>query len=175
MSELAASLRERAKNQIQRKKRKRKDPRFLRAMGKLVAAKLLPKNVDDILSYSGRVDIRDLLWTGELEPIAYELLPAIVLKKPGLFAGLDRIPDDLDEVVRAIRRGEATAPFRGIPASDYLPWVVKIGHKGKHPTLLKSFRMTQEDIALLRELKAKLGTSETDVIRRALRVLANRA
>ncbi len=172
MSELATSLRDRAKKQIQRNKRKRKDPRFLRAMGKLVGAKLLTSNVEEVLSYSGQVTFADLLWAGKIEPRIVELMPAIVLKKPGLFKGTDDLPDDLHAIVRAIRRGEATESFRGVPASDYLPWVAKIGHKGKQPTLLKSFRMTQEDIVLLRELKAKLGTSETEVIRRALRLLA---
>ncbi|MBL4634591.1 MAG: hypothetical protein JKY56_12000 [Kofleriaceae bacterium] len=172
MSELAASLRNRAKKQIQGRKRKRKDPRFLRVMGKLVGAKLLTTNVEGISSYSGQVKFTDLLRAGQIEPRIFELLPAIVLKKPGLFTGTDDLPDDLHAIVRAIRRGEAVEAFRGVPASDYLPWVVKIGHKGKQPTLLKSFRMTQEDIVLLRELKTKLATSETEVIRRALRVLA---
>lgn len=151
--------------------RKRKDERFVRAMGKLVAAKLIETNMEAIVAVRGAVHIDDALWAGTVEPRIFELLPAIVLKKPSLFEGSDALPEDLAQIVRAIRHGEATEPFRGIPAAGYLPWVARIGHKGKTPALLKSFRMRQDDIALLRRLKEELATTETDVVRRALRAL----
>jgi len=164
-------LQARAKNKRASIRRKRRDPRFLRAMGKLVAAKLLQTNIESIVPVHAPVELSDALWAGAIEPRIYELLPAILLKKPSLFVGTDALPKDVADTVYAIRHGQATQPFRQIPASSYLPWVERIGHKGVSPSLLKSFRMKQEDLALLRHLRDTLATSETDVIRRALRAL----
>ncbi len=164
-------LQARAKRKRAKLLRQRRDPRYKRAMGKLVAAKLLQTQGFDVAPFRGEVDISDALWAGAVEPRVLELLPAIILKKPGLFLCDGGVPEDLQAVAHAIRRGEASEPFRGVPASQYLPWVQRIGHRGKSPTLLKSFRLQQDDLALLRSLSAELGTSEVGVLRKALRAL----
>ncbi len=167
----ADALQARAKKKRNAILRRRRDPRYLRAMGKLVAAKLLQTQGTNIVPYEGDVHIEDALWAGAIEPRIFELLPAIVLKKPAMFLCDDELPSDLREVTHAIRRGVATEAFRGVPAPKYLAWVERIGHRGKSPTLLKSFRLQQQDLTLLRALKDALGTSEVDVVRRALRAL----
>jgi hypothetical protein len=167
----AEELKERAKKRARANRRRRKKPGFERVMGRLIAAGFLRANEGYAQKYHGKVTLADALQAGELEPRVFELLPAIVLKKPAFFEETDEMPDDLAHVLQAIRRGEATEPFRGIPAPDYLAWVPRIGHKGKVPTLPKTFRFRQDDLTLLRDLAGELATTETDVIRRGLKAL----
>lgn len=167
-----AELQKRAKKKARQYRRKRRDPRFTRVMGRLVAAGYLRTNIAEVEAYRGKIALEDALWAGTLEPRIYELLPAIVIKKPGFFDGAGDLPEDLAAVVRAIRRGRATEEFRGIPARDYLAWVPRVGHRNKQPTLAKTFRFRQQDVELLRRLADALGASEPDVIIRGLRSLA---
>ena len=168
----AAELQKRARKKARHYRRKRKDPRFVRVMGRLVAAGYLRTNLAEVQAYSGKVSLDDALWAGSVEPRIYELLPAIVIKRPGFFDGASALPADLAEIVRGIRRGQATEDFRGISPRDYLAWVPRVGHRNKHPTLAKTFRFRRQDAVLLRTLADMLGVSETDVIRRGLRSLA---
>ena len=168
----AATLKERAQKRARANERKRKDPRFERVMGKLIAAGYLRTNAVHQEKYQGRITLSDALWAGAIEPRIHELVPAIVLKKPAFFDKIEDMPEDLVDILHAIRHGVATQDFRGIPAKDYLAWVPRIGQKGKEPTLPKTFRFRQDEVALLRSLASALGTTETDVVRRSLRALA---
>ncbi len=168
----AAELKKRAQGRARTIRSARRDTRYERVMGRLIAAKWLRTNVDTLEKHHGKVSLEEALWAGQLEPRIFELVPAIVLKKPAFFAASDELPEDLARIVRAIRRGKATEEFRGIPAANYLAWIPRIGHRGKEPTLPKSFRMRQQDLALLRKLAGELGTTETDVMRRGLKALA---
>jgi len=168
----AAELKQQAKKRARANQRRRKNPRFGRVLGRLISAGYLRANVEYEAKFQGRVSLADALWAGDLEPRIYEILPAIVLKKPAFFDATEKMPDDLATVLREIRHGVATKPFRGIPAKDYLAWVPRIGHKNKEPTLSKTFRFRQEELSLIRRLASDLQTTETDVIRRALKSLA---
>ena len=55
-----------------------------------------------------------------------------------------------------------------MPADKYTYWLDKIGQDGKQPSVLKSFRFKQEDLALLKGLKERHRLSEVDIIRLAL-------
>ena len=163
-------LQRRARRRLTRIERGRKDPRFLRVLGRFVDEGLLIVN-DDVDPFRGRLAIDDVLFAAELEPRLLELLPALVVKRPGLFLEGSTLPEDLDRVVAELRRGRVPEAFRGIPGSDVQRWLARVGRRGKVPALLKSFRFTPEDLRLLEHLAAKLGLSQTDVIRRGLRAL----
>ncbi len=164
-------LQRRAKARLARDKRARRTPRFRRAIGRLVAAKLLETNVA-VDVHRKPVPLGDFLWAGQHEPRILELLPAIVVKRPSLLAKPIELPDDLKEVTRAIRHGVDYPVFREVPPHKYLHWIDKVGHRGRTPSLVKNFRLRREDVARLRRLKEILpAKSETDVIRLALQTL----
>ena len=167
----AEGLRARAKRLQTRIARGRRDPRYRCVIGRLKAARLLATNYE-VPDFRGRITVADALWAGELEPRVLELLPALVVKKPSLFVDPTNLPEDLANAVRSLRRNQAPEAFRGIPGSDILKWLPRVGHRGKTPSRLKCFRLTAEDLSLLEELSRERGLSETDTVRQGLRALA---
>ena len=172
MNDIAA-LRVRAKRRYAQIERARRDPRFLRVMGRFKAARLLSTNYD-VPDHREPITIEDALWAGEFEPRILEILPAAMIKKPSLFVLPPKLPRDLSDAIRQLRRSETPGTFRGIPGPDVAKWLPRVGHRGKTPSRLKSFRFTEEDRKLLEDLARDRGRSETDTIRHALRALAGR-
>jgi hypothetical protein len=119
----------------------------------------------------GSVALSDVLWAGRHEPRFFELVPAVLIKKPSLVHVDTDIPADLGRVLAALRKNETPPDFRGLPGSDLLRWVPRIGHRNKTPTRAKTFRLRQQDVKLLKELALKLDATETDVVRAGLRAL----
>ena len=68
-----------------------------------MAAGLLQTN-EPVVRHREPLRVADVLWAGEVEPRLLELLPALLVKKPGLFVDARELPDDLDAAVRALRR-----------------------------------------------------------------------
>jgi len=168
----AEQLRRRAARRYREIRKRRSDRRFLRAVGKLMAAGLLQASFAGAKHYRGPVRLADALWAGEVEQRILELLPAVVVKLPKLFVLPDELPDDLVRTVRAIRLGRDHPQFRGVDPAGYLPWVERVGTRGKAPSTLRSFRLRPDDLARLHRLKQALpAPSETEVIRIALRLL----
>ena len=152
--------------------RKHRDPRFRKAMGRFVAEGLLQTNVEGIRPHEKPVPLDDALWAGGVEPRIMELLPAVLVKKPSLLRLPRELPDDVAEVMHAIRHGKAAPSFRGVSPEQYLPWVTVVGRKGKSPSVLKSFRFRHEDVLRLSRLRENLpARSDTAVIRMALELL----
>ncbi len=123
--------------------------------------------------YLGRPDLPDVIWAGRIEPRIYELLPAILLKRPRLIR-TTVLPDPIKQILQDIRKGHPTKPFYGIPAAQYMQWVTEIGHKHKSPTLLKTFRFQQNDIKLLKTITEKSGITEIEAIRKGLKLLSGK-
>ncbi len=167
---MARELVERARSRYAKIERRRRDPRYRRVMGRFVAAGLLSTN-DRTTPHRAAVSVTDALWAGELEPRILELLPALLFKKPAFFADKAALPEDLANVVRALRRGEVPAEFRGIPGADLARWLPRLGRSGTVPSRLRSFRFSADDSRLLVQLSRELGTTEVAVLRRALREL----
>ena len=166
------SIQERAKAALADIEAGRQDPRFRRTIARLVQAGLLSTNLSDLPPARGRLRLADALFAGTVEPRVYELLPALVLKRPRLLALPKTLPADLADVVERIRYGRPLPDFRGVPAELYLPWVDRLGRSGRGPSIMRSFRLRPEDLARLRELQVALGAdSETEVLRRALAAL----
>lgn len=171
MTLTAAQIQARARRRLARIERGRRDPRFRRVVGKLQAMGLLFTNFE-VETGKKPLRVADALWAGELEPRVLELLPALVIKAPATFEDVGQLPSDLDQVVRALRRGETPDGFRGIPGQALARWLPRVGRKEKLPSRMKVFRLKHEDLRLLRQLSRSLGLTEADVVRRGLRALA---
>jgi hypothetical protein len=165
-----ASLVERARARHAKIQRQRRDPRYRRVLGRFVSAGLLSTN-EPTKPYGGPIRVADALWAGELEPRILELLPALLIKKPSFFEGRAELPDDLAQVVRSLRRAEVPMEFRGISGPDLARWLPRLGRSGAAPSRLRCFRFSAEESRLLSQLSRELGTTETAVLRRALREL----
>ncbi len=153
--------------------RARRDPRYRRALGRYLAAGVLA-TTEDVTPYRYPIAIADALWAGRVEPRILELLPALIVKRPSLFIDLEPMPDDLLAAVGALRKNQRPDAFRGIPGAALLRWLPAVGHKNKLPTQLRSFRLRVEDLDLLDRLAESQKSSRTQVLRRALRELADR-
>ena len=165
-------LQARAIKRHQAKRRKQRDPRFRAAMGRFVAEGLLETNIEGIVPRRRPVPLGDALWAGTVEPRIMELLPAVLVKKPRLLRLPKDLPDDVAEVMHAIRHGKPAPIFRGVPPEQYLPWVTRVGRKGLSPSVLKSFRFRHDDVLRLARLRKSLpARSDTEVIRMALELL----
>lgn len=168
-----AELQARAKRKYARVLQRRRDPRYKRVLGRLASAGLLITN-EKVRPYTKPVRLTDALFAGEIEPRVFELLPALVIKKPSLFLEVRKLPPDLAAAVRALRRNETPEAFRGIPGADLMKWLPRVGHRHKLPSRLKSFRFSPADAELLKRVSLALGLSETETLRRGLRLLAER-
>lgn len=160
----------RARKKVQELRARRLDRRYQAVMGRFVREGLLVVN-HPVAENAEPVAIADVLWAGEVEPRLLELLPALIVKRPGLFSDVTPLPADLAGAVAELRRDREPPTFRGIPGRDVHRWLTRVGRKGKVPARLKAFRFTPEDQRLLEHLAEKLGATETEVIRRGLRAL----
>lgn len=167
----AKELQSRARRRFATIARKRADPRYQRVLGRLIAAGLL-STTDTVKPYRAPLAMRDVLWAAETEPRIFELLPALIVKRPALFRSTDDLPEDLKAAVAALRRNRTPEPFHGIPGAALQQWVSRVGRKNKLPSQLRSFRLQVSDVELLERLSAAWAISQTAVIRRALREVA---
>ena len=168
----ADELQRRAKRRMGQLDRRRRDPRYRRVLGRLVGLGLLTSN-EAVPKTRAPIDVTDALWAAELEPRIAELLPALVVRRPALFVDALALPDDLAQVVAALRRNEVPPDFRGVPGEKLHRWLGSVGRKGELPSRLKAFRLQPSDLALLTRLRDEFGITETAVLRRALRALAS--
>ena len=165
-----------ARKRHQALRRKQRDPRFKSVMGRFVAAKLLTTNIEGIRPHDRPVPLEDALWAGTVEPRIMELLPAVLVKKQGLLRLPKDLPEDVAEIMHAIRHGKQPPSFRGVAPDQYLPWVTEVGRKGRSPSVLKSFRFKREDVLRLARLRKSLpARSDTEVVRLALQLLESKA
>ncbi|MBP6218194.1 MAG: hypothetical protein KA436_06385 [Oligoflexales bacterium] len=158
-----------AKKKYEKLKKNQESQRFKLIMGRMVASKLFRPH-QDIKPFYGKIKIQDALWAGSIESRITEVLPALVLKRPSLFEGLEDCPADLVKILHDIKKNQATETFRGVPPKNYLQWIPLAGHKGISPTYLKSFRFHQEDLESLKVIKTH-GFSEVEAVREGLRIL----
>ena len=150
--------------------RARRDPRYQAVVGAFLHAGLL-RGTGEVPAAKARVRVKDVMWAGKIEPRLLELLPAVLIKKPGLVLP-DELPADLNEVVAALRKNLEPGDFRGVSGKKIAEWLPRVGHRNKLPTQLKTFRLRKDDIDLLKSLARERSLSETDVVRAALRALS---
>ena len=170
MATVREKLIERAQKEAKRLQKLRRDPRYLRTMGKLKREKLV--DVRDIPEYRGQVFLQDALWAAELEPRIFELLPTIVARRPKFFVFFE-LPPDLDRVVKEIQVRRPITPYQGIAAAKYARWEPLVSRNGKPVKVLRTFRLSTEDLETLDKLSKKKALSHTQILRLALEAYAN--
>ena len=172
MTHAQSDLQARARRRHRALRRKHRDPRFRKVMGRFVEEGLLETNIEGIVPRRQPVSLDDVLWAGTVEPRIMELLPAVLVKKQSLLQLPKELPEDVAEVMHAIRHGKPAPSFRGVPPAQYLRWVTQVGRKGRSPSVLKSFRFKHDDVLRLARLRNSLpARSDTEVIRMALELL----
>lgn len=158
-----------AKKKAAKIRKLRKDPRYKKVIGRLKYEGLLDAPITPV---NRKLYLDEAIWVGEnVEPRVLELLPAIILKRPGIFVVKD-FPAPLLNAANQLRKGEISLKYRGIPLRRCEQWLPYVGHKGKLPSTLKSFRLPKEDLEILKILSNKFGINETSVISKALRELS---
>ena len=168
----ADELQRRAKRRLAQLDQRLRDLRYRRVLGRLVGLGLLTTN-EPVLKTRAPIAVADALWAAEVEPRIAELLPALLVRRQALFVDPRALPDDLVQVVAALRRNEVPPDFRGVPGDKLHRWLSSVGRKSEPPSRLKAFRLQSSDLELLTKLRDELGISETAVLRRGLRALAS--
>ena len=132
-----------ARKRHQALRRKQRDPRFKKVVGRFVAADLLTTNIDGIRPHDKPVPLDDALWAGTVEPRIMELLPAVFVKKPGLL----RLPKDLPEdVVTLLGRAYGTFVIRNGKKRVTLGRDCRLTSPGLHDALLAGMESTGLEI-----------------------------
>lgn len=108
----------------QRNKINRQDVRFKKTIALLKGKGLLDTNLPIRAATSTKVQLADVLWAGRnVEPRILEVLPAAILHYKKNFLGVDQLPKELGEVLRAIRNNAADGPqFEGVPFAKMKYW-----------------------------------------------------
>lgn len=154
-----------AKRKAQRLKKLRSDSRYLKTVGKLKREGFL--DVRDVVEYRGQVFLEDALWAAKLEPRIYELLPAIIARRPKLFVFFE-LPKDLEAVVKEIKKSCVKTPYQGVAPEKYSQWISLVSRKNKVAKVMKAFRLCAEDLAILDTLSQKQAKSRTEILHQAL-------
>ena len=125
----AKALQTRARRRQAALRRAWTDPRYKRVIGRYVSAGLLTTNVE-VAAHREPIEVSDVLWAGRFAPRVVELLPALLVKRPGLFVDPTDLPADLQQAVAALRKNEEPDELRGIPGATLLRWLSSVGQRG---------------------------------------------
>lgn len=101
-----------------------------------------------------QVFLNEALWAVEIEPRIYEPLPAIVARRPKLFAFFD-LPVGLDLVVKETKRVHPVNAYQGVTAEKYGQWISFAGRRSAALKVMKAFRHGPEKMALLENLSER--------------------
>jgi hypothetical protein len=118
------------------------------------------------------VEVEDVIAVGRSEPRVLELLPALLVRRPGMFVRRSGLTPELAAAVQRLKDGRTPESCFGVSGVKLLRTLDKLGPARDRGSKLKAFRLTADDQELLLGLADSYGLSETDVIRYALRVLA---
>ena len=150
------------------------DTRTQRVLGFLMAKGLLVGE-DIPLRGDVKLDIEDVLWVGaKVEPRVLEVLPAALIHFPRTFMRKAHIPNDLAEVIEAIRARKTQGPdFRGMRFRTMSKWANR-GTTDKRTKPLaeikvnKTLRLLPAALEALEFGARKAGLSETHYIEQLL-------
>jgi hypothetical protein len=143
---------------------------YLEVMGRLVAEGVfLPE--PPVPPSREAVRVEDVIEVGEREPRVLELLPALLVKRPGMFVSRRELSGELASAVERLKAGRVPEACFGISGTRLYRALERVTRARDKGSRLKAFRLTGADRELLLTLSDELELSETDVIRHALRVL----
>jgi len=142
---------------------------FLVAKGFLHSNKIFPKP-------NTKIKTCDVLWVAEhVEPRVYEVLPAAIIHFPRTFIQIDQLPQELKNIIDAIRRGEeAFSNYNGIEYKKMRHWANKqLLDKRSKPVsahrINKTYRLNPEIVQLIKDKSSMLGMKETHFIEHLIR------
>lgn len=89
--------------------------KYRRVIGLLTSLDLLV-SVEPVPKTVSKVELKDVLEIGrKVEPRVLEVLPAALLSSPKSFFHIDEAPEDLQQVVSALEKGEEGPDFESVP------------------------------------------------------------
>ncbi len=137
----------------------RADMRFKKTIALLTAKGLLQTNQDIPARTGTKLDLKDALWAGRnVEPRILEVLPAAILHYRANFLSLENIPNELNEVLQAIRNNLEHGPnFEGIEYLKMKNWAnLPLKDKRTKPVnehrQKKTYRLPLKTLKKLQEL-----------------------
>lgn len=152
----------------------REDGRVRDVLGFLHLKNLLVSTVK--YEFNGKkISIIDALFVGEhFEPRVLEVLPAAILKFPSAWKNLNRMPEDLVDLLKAICSGEeARGDFRGIAYKNILKWChANSCDRRTVPTnkyrVTLSLRLTRDLLKRVKDKASNRGVSVTSLVQEAI-------
>lgn len=165
------SLLRKIKQRATEDRKRRQDPRFLKAMAFLVAKGFLKTNLQIHPLPNLRLQIDDVIWAGEnVEPRLLEVLPAAVLRLGRHFdLDKDKHPQ-LAAVVEHLRKGDPEGQaFFGIDYKKVKVWAdlplrdKRIKTVGKKK-ISRTYRFDPKVIKYLSEMALKENSTETAIL-----------
>lgn len=163
-----------AQAQRERTRRQKLDRRYLKVIGFLKAKGLL---FDEQVAPMPNVklDVKDVLWVGEkVEPRVLEVFPAAILHFPKTFFNTKAIPQDLTEIIAAIKtKVDLDRTFRGIEFKKMNHWAnLELKDQRTKPIsehkIPKNFRFRPEVVAVLNSRALEGHVSETELIEKLI-------
>lgn len=160
---------QRAQEKAKKIKRQRKDPRFQKTMGFLVAKGFLYTNEDIVLQPNAHIKIADAVWAGKnVEPRILEVLPAAVIRLGKHFDGDTTEDIELKQAIKNLLDNNKGTFYR-IDLEKIKPWLnlkLKDGRtkKNDEKKVMKSFRLKPSTIHALVRIKKQIGKSESEII-----------
>jgi hypothetical protein len=158
-----------AKRQVAMLNRNKKDPRYTRTIGFLVAKGFLHANRDIPKTPNIRISIEDAVWAGKnVEPRILEVLPAAVMRLEKHFDYNPEEHIDLRRVIEQLKQN-IDGEFLGIPTEKIRPWL-NIRLKDRRTKglaekkVIKTFRLSPGTIKRIKDLKTKMKISETELL-----------
>lgn len=148
----------------------RQDPRYGEVIGAFKAEGLL--EAPGLVARKRKCRLEDVLWVGEnIEPRLLELLPAVLLKRPGIVF-YSQMDGDLKSALQKIRSRNSNFQYKGIAGDKIMQWVPLVGRKGKWPAQTKIFRLDQKYWNALEHIANQQKKSEAEVLRNAIKAYA---
>jgi len=155
----------------QQDQNRRRDPRYMKVMGFLVAKGFLYMNKKIPLNPNGHIKLTDAIWAGRfVEPRILEVLPAAYERFKKHFSGDADTVEKLEQIIDRIKqRNDQHLEFYEIPLEKMKPWFFIRLRDRRSKSLSerkvsKTFRFKPETVAILKSLKDQTGQAETEIL-----------
>ena len=164
-----ADILKQAKRAAALHKKNRRDPRYVKTIGFLVAKGFLHTNAELQPMPNIRINIEDAIWAGiTVEPRILEVLPAAVIRMEKHFDYNPELHVELKKVIELLEE-DKEGEFYGIPMEKIKPWLNlrlrdKRVKKVNEKKVMKTFRFSPDTIAKIKNLKKVMRVSETELL-----------
>lgn len=162
--------------QAQKLQALRSDKRYTEVIAFLAAKGLLQSNnIDAQYKRGQKIPLKNFLWAAtNLEPRIYEVLPAAILHFPSSISLRENMPEELKQVLIALRTGENDGPgYMHASYSELKRWAdIPLRDKRAKPIsqkkIARTYRLRPETIERIRAKSEELGISDAEYIERML-------